>query len=250
MDINKALVQGLCTHPLAPLAVCPLVLGVLFAWLLQPLLSEHRLLTESLKTAAARNASQQPAEAEGMYIFELLSDVIPWLMENAEVAGIRVGAITQAPEQDVLLLDLRGSFSHAAAFIERVLHGTNLMVQPPLRMTPAAGKASDLRVSLRLSPVPGVCLKRCKQRPPVARDIRPFNDGFAAKEQLAALAVGHVLPNVSVQQMSWVGHLTVMTESYELVQVQPHDVVLVPSGNRFGVEKVTVEGLPGWGDSE
>lgn len=41
-----------------------------------------------------------------------------------------------------------------------------------------------------------------------------------------------------------------MTESYELVQVQPHDVVLVPSGNRFGVEKVTVEGLPGWGDSE
>ena len=117
-------------------------------------------------------------------------------------------------------------------------------------MTPAAGKASDLRVSLQLSPVPGVCLKRCKQRPPVARDIRPFNDGFAAKEQLAALAVGHVLPNVSVQQMSWVGHLTVMTESYELVQVQPHDVVLVPSGNRFGVEKVTVEGLPGWGDSE
>ena len=160
MDINKALVQGLCTHPLAPLAVCPLVLGVLFAWLLQPLLSERLL---SLKTAAARNASQQPAEAEGMYIFELLSDVIPWLMENAEVAGIRVGAITQAPEQDVLLLDLRGCCLHRAGSAWR------LMVQPPLQ-TPAAGKASDLRVSL----MPGVCLKRCKTASTRCARYTPF----------------------------------------------------------------------------
>ena len=43
--------------------------------------------------------------------------------------------------------------------------------------------------------------------------------------------------------MSWVGHLTVMTESYELVQVQPHDVVLVPSGNRFGVEESNRGGI-------
>lgn len=248
MNVNKAFVQGLVTHPLAPLFVCPLILGALYTWLVKPLVSEHRLLTEQVKIDAATSESPQSSEAEEIYVFDMLSDTIPWLMENAGLAGVSVAAITQTPEQEVLLLELHGGFPKAAAFIERVLHGTNLMVQSPLLIAPAAVKTEDLRVSLQLTLVPLVCLKRCKEQPPIVQDMRPFNDGFGTTKQLETVAVGHVLQNVSVQQMFWVGRLALMADNYELVQMQHDDVVLVPSGNRFGVEKVTVEDLPGWGD--
>jgi hypothetical protein len=227
-----------------------LVIGALHAWLLQPLVSEHRLLTEQVKIDAATSESLQSPEAEEIYIFDMLSDVIPWLMENAELAGVSVAAITQTPAPEGLLLDLRGGFPQAAAFIERVLHGTNLMVQSPLLIAPVALKAVDLQLFLQLTLVPLVCLKRCKEQPPIEQDIRAFNDGFVTKKQLETVAAGHVLQNVSVEQMKWVGHLALMTDNYELVQMQHDDVVLVASRNRFGVEKVTVEGLPGWGDGQ
>lgn len=250
MDVNKAFFQGLFTHPLTPLFVCPLILVGLYVGSLPPLVSEHKALAEQVKADVAASESPQSPRVEGLHVFDALSEVIPWLMENAELAGVSVAAITQTPEQDVLVLDLRGGFPQAAAFIERTLLGTNLLVQPPLMMAPVAVKAADLQVSLNLTLAPMACLKRCNKPRPVAQKTQPFLDGFGTRVRLETAEVGRVLKKISVQQMLWVGHLALMADNYELVQMEHGDVVLVASGNRFGVEQVTVEGLPGWGDHE
>jgi hypothetical protein len=246
VDINKALLFGLFTHPLAPLVGSPLILIGLYAWLLQPLMTEHWELANQLQAPTALTEWSQPPRDEQLYVFDIFADVIPWIMENAAQAGLSVIAIAQTSEQDGLLIDLHGGFPQFATFIERSLSGTNLLVQPPLIIAPTAPAVADLRVSVHLVLASVACLKQCKKQRPVAQPTQLYGDGFGGVQPFAVMPGGHVLQEQSVQQLLWVGRLILIADNYELVRIKNGDVVLVASESLFGIEGVTVQDLPGW----
>ena len=247
MNISKVLIQGLLTHPWAPLALCPLILFGCYAALLPPLIQERTELERQLKRHHSQPQwAQAPAAAE-LYIFNLFSDVVPWLAERAEQSGVSIAAVSQVAEQESLLLEVLGGFPQLAAFVERVLVGTNLLVRSPLVIEPADSGTAGLRMPLYLQLMPISCTKQCQRSWPEAQNTLPFLDGFAPSHRLEFPIDRHVTRHISVQQLLWVGRLAAFAKTYELVQTDRGDIVLAEPNSRFGIERRTIDGLPGWG---
>ena len=246
MNINWSQLLGLVTHPWAPLVGVVPVLCVGYLLLVRPIVGQ---LGGIELTEVTSDPAPDPHKLAPIYVFASAEQVLPWLGQHAQTTGVLLREVTQWPDQLGLTIRLEADFPSTVALVQRLFHGSNLVIEPTLNLQPSTRLPQLLQVDLQLRVQALACLEICASAPLGLQVVEPLADAFAITlGQSVGVHSELFFGDAPAASLQWVGRLRRSTQVYDLVRDPQGQVLLFGKDARFGQEQIDAAHLLGWVD--
>ena len=209
--------------------------------------SAPRTLAESWQLEGAEVDQRVIESASAIYAFDTSEQALPWLGQQAVDTGVVLQEVSYLSEPRTIEIRLAAHFPQAAAFMQRLLHGTNLVIESPLRMQQRVGSTNKVEVRLNVRRLPLQCVPTCARLPPSQHSFEPFLDGFGVTQtQISVARLTRAFVDLPAQQLRWVGRVTMLDQTFDLVQDNAGETLVLSASVQYGRERIGVKELSGW----
>ncbi len=246
MRTATAFMVGLATHPWAPVVMVATLITAI-ALVRGCDYSALRTLPESWQSEGAEVDQRVTDSAVTIFAFDTSEQALPWLSRQAFDTGVVLQEVSYLSEPQTIEIRLAAHFPQAAAFMQRLLQGTNLVIEPPLRVRQQTDSTNGVEVRFNVRRLPLHCVPSCARLAPSQYSFEPYLDGFSATQtQVSPARLTRAFVDLPAQQLRWVGRVTMLDQTFDLVQGNAGETLVLSASAQYGRERIGARALSGW----